>query len=179
MASAILVVEDDAATRDLLAGNLVHAGYRVSCARDLAEARAHTSKARPDLVLLDRTATGGTTLTYARQLRCDRRTEAIAIIVIGAAFAHEQDAVAVLESGADDYVARPFSANMLLARIKAVMRRRAPQIDDKVLEFAGPRPDPVAVGVRKNGRGPPDAAANARAAARVPWQEPTVLMEAC
>src|SRR5258706_15550068 len=100
MDSSIMVVEDDEATRNLLAANLGHAGYRVSCARDVLEARALAGEMRPDLVLLDRMVKGHPALTYARQLRSDQRTAGIAIIVIGAGPTQEQDAVTALESGA-------------------------------------------------------------------------------
>jgi two-component system phosphate regulon response regulator PhoB len=144
MDGSILVIEDDEAIRGLLAANFGNAGYRVSCAGDFAEARALISETRPDLVLLERIVKGHPALTYARQLRCDQRTAGVAIIVIGAAPAQEQDTIAALESGADDYVVRPFSLNELLARVKAVMRRRAPQRDDEVVEVAGLRFDPAA-----------------------------------
>jgi two-component system, OmpR family, phosphate regulon response regulator PhoB len=144
MDGCILVVEDDAPTRDLLTANLELAGYRVSCACDVAEARALASEARPDVVLLDRMLTGHPALTYARQLRGDRRTAGVAIIVIGAGVAHGHDAVAALESGADDYLVKPIAVNELLARIKAIMRRRAPQLDDAVVAVAGLQFDPAA-----------------------------------
>lgn len=144
MEGSVLVVEDDDATRKLLAANLERAGFRVCCARDVAEARALAGEMRPDAVLLDRMVNGYPALTYARQLRCDRRTAGSAIIVIGARASHEQDVVAALESGADDYMVKPFSVNELLARVKAVIRRRAPQLDDEPVEIAGLRFDPAA-----------------------------------
>jgi two-component system, OmpR family, phosphate regulon response regulator PhoB len=144
MDGSILVIDDDAAARELLAVNLRHAGYTVSCARNLGEARARTTETRPDLVLLDHMASGGHALSYTRQLRCDQRTSGIAIIVIGADRLHEQDTVAALESGADDCVCRSVSVNEVLARVRAVMRRSAPQRDDDVLEIAGLRFDPAA-----------------------------------
>jgi len=82
-------------------------------------------------------------LTFARRLRGDQRTKDISIVLLSAR-AEEQDKVTALESGADDYVTKPFSARELLARIKAVMRRRAPQLADDVVEIAGLRIDPAA-----------------------------------
>ena len=143
MDGSILVVEDDAATRDLLAGNLGHAGYRVLPADGAAQAEVAFREVRPDLVLLDWTLPHIPALTIARRLRGDQRTAGTAIIVLSTR-ATEQDKIAALESGADDYVTKPFSMRELLARIKAVMRRRAPQLDDEVVEIAGLRFDPAA-----------------------------------
>jgi two-component system phosphate regulon response regulator PhoB len=82
-------------------------------------------------------------LNFARQLRTDQRTKDIPIIMLTAR-AQEQDMIAGLEGGADDYVTKPFSPRELLARIKAVMRRRAPQLTDDIVEIAGLKLDPVA-----------------------------------
>jgi len=143
MDGSILVVEDNAATRDLLAGNLGHAGYRVFCADSATQADALFREVRPDLVLLDWMVPRIPALTIARKLRSDQRTASAAVIVLSER-AEEQDKIAALESGADDYVTKPFSMRELLARIKAVMRRRAPQLDDEVVEIAGLRFDPAA-----------------------------------
>src|SRR5258705_4586571 len=141
MDSSILLIEDDAATRHLLIGNLRHVGYTVCCAQDLVEARTRTGETRPDLVLIDCMATGGHTLAYIHQLRCDSRTASVAIIVIGP---DQLDTVAALESGADDCVRNSLSLNEMLARIRAVLRRRAPQHNDEVAGIAGLRFDPAA-----------------------------------
>src|SRR5436309_2816687 len=101
--------------------------------------RRHVS----DLVLLDWMLPGPPGVNFARQLRADQRTKDIPIIMLTAR-AQEQDTIAGLESGADDYVTKPFSPRELLARIKAVMRRRAPQLTDDVVEIADLKLDPVA-----------------------------------
>jgi len=124
MEGSILVVEDDTTTRNLLAAQFGEMGYRVCCAGDVAEARALASEMWPDVVLLDRIVKGQPALTYAQQLRGDRRTADAAIIVIGSRVPQDPDAVAALESGADDYLSMPFSVEELLARVKAVVRRR-------------------------------------------------------
>jgi len=142
MDGSILVVEDDPATRDLLAGNLRHAGYRVACADGAASAETLFREVRPDMVLLD-WMLHIPALTISRRLRSDQRTASASIIVVSER-AEEQDKIAALESGADDYVTKPFSMRELLARVKAVMRRRAPQLDDEVVEIAGLRFDPAA-----------------------------------
>src|SRR5678809_88230 len=135
MGGSILVVEDEAAIRDLLAANLQRAGYKVMCAGDVPQAEALVRESRPDLVLLDWVLPGVPGLTFARRLRGDQRTKDISIVLLSAR-AEEQDKVTALESGADDYVTKPFSARELLARIKAVMRRRAPQLADLTSEPA-------------------------------------------
>jgi DNA-binding NarL/FixJ family response regulator len=124
MDGSILVVEDDTTTRNLLAARFGEMGYRVCCAGDVAEARALASEIWPDVVLLDRIVKGQPALTYVQQLRDDRRTADAVIIVIGSRVPQDPDAVAALESGADDYLIMPFSVEELLARVKAVVRRR-------------------------------------------------------
>jgi two-component system phosphate regulon response regulator PhoB len=143
MEASILVVDDDPAIRELLAGNLKHAGYRVACAGNAGEAEAQLREQRPSVALLDWMLPGTSGLLLARQLRADARTSGVAIIMVSAR-AEEQDKIAALESGADDYLTKPFSTRELLARIKAVMRRRTPQLSDDVVEFAGLRLDPAA-----------------------------------
>ena len=151
MEAAILVVDDDAAIRELLAGNLQHAGYQVASAASAAEAEAQVRERRPSVALLDWMLPGTSGLLLARQLRGDPRTSGVAIIMVSARD-EEQDKIAALESGADDYVTKPFSTRELLARIKAVMRRRTPQLSDDVVEFAGLRLDPAARRASAGGR---------------------------
>jgi two-component system phosphate regulon response regulator PhoB len=143
MGGSILVVDNDVATRDLLTHNLRQAGYRVWSAGDVPQAEALVRRARPDLVLLDWVLPGTPGLTFARRLRSDQRTRDISIVMVSDR-AEEQDKVAALEGGVDDYVTKPFSARELLARVKAVLRRRAPQLTDDVVEIAGLHLDPAA-----------------------------------
>jgi two-component system phosphate regulon response regulator PhoB len=143
MDGSILVVDDDAAIRELLADNLRHSGYKVDCAGNALEAEARIREVRPNLALLDWMLPGTSGLLFARQLRSDQRTTGISIIMLSAR-SDEQDKIAALENGADDYVTKPFSTRELLARIKAVMRRRTPQLADDVVEVAGLRLDPAA-----------------------------------
>jgi two-component system phosphate regulon response regulator PhoB len=143
MGGSILVVEADAATRELLAANLSNAGYRVSCAADVNGADAHIRETRPDLVLLDWALPGIPGLSFARPLRSTPRTKDVPVILLSAR-SDEQDRVAALEGGADDYVTKPFSMREVLARIKAVMRRCAPQLADDVIEVAGLKLNPAA-----------------------------------
>ena len=143
MAGSVLVVEDEEPVRQLLAGNLQNAGYQVHCAGDVAQAEAMMRQMRPDLVVLNWILPGIPGLPFARRLRGDRRTKDISIVLISDRAA-EQDKVAALEGGADDYVTKPYSCRELLARIKAVMRRRSPQLADSVIEIGGLQLDPAA-----------------------------------
>jgi len=139
MAGSILVVEDEAAIRDLLAANLQRAGYRVMCAGDVPQAEALVRESRPDLVLLDWVLPGVPGLTFARRLRGDQRTKDISIVLLSGR-AEEQDKVTALESGADDYVTKPFSARELLARIKAAAPRSSPMTSSRFPACASTRP---------------------------------------
>jgi two-component system phosphate regulon response regulator PhoB len=151
MGGAILVVEDEPAIQELIAVNLEHAGHHVLRAANVPEAEALIREALPDVVLLDWMLPGTPGIDFAKQLRADHRTRDIPIILLTAR-AHEQDKVSGLESGADDYVTKPFSPRELLARIKAVMRRRTPQLTDDVVEVGGLSLDPVSHRVKIHGR---------------------------
>jgi two-component system phosphate regulon response regulator PhoB len=123
MNGCILVVEHDRATRDLLAGNLKDAGYRVFCAGDVPEAEAVVREIRPDLTLFDWWLPGALGLTFVRQMRGDRRTAHVSIIAFSAR-SEEHDRIAALEGGADDYITKPFSMRELLAPPHPAARRR-------------------------------------------------------
>ena len=146
----ILIVEDEAAIQELIAVNLEGAGHHALRAADAEEALAIVRQTLPDLVLLDWMLPGQSGLTIARHLRGSARTRAIPIIMLTAKSA-ELDKVMGLEAGADDYVTKPFSPRELLARIKAVLRRRAPQMTDDAVEVQGLRLDPAAHRVSGNG----------------------------
>jgi two-component system phosphate regulon response regulator PhoB len=142
MAVNILVVEDEPAIQELIAVNLEHAGHHVVRANDAEAALGVVKNALPDLLLIDWMLPGISGASLARQLRQDERTRQIPIIMLTARAA-ENDKVAGLEAGADDYVTKPFSPKELVARIKAVLRRRAPQTTDDPVEVAGLRLDPA------------------------------------
>jgi two-component system phosphate regulon response regulator PhoB len=151
MSGSILVVEDEPAIQELIAVNLEHAGHRVLRAASVAQADEHLRAALPDMVLLDWMLPGTSGASYARQLRAEERTRDIPIIMLTAR-ASEQDKILGLEGGADDYVTKPFSPRELIARINAVMRRRAPQLTDDAVEIAGLRLDPATHRITGNGR---------------------------
>jgi two-component system phosphate regulon response regulator PhoB len=147
----ILVVEDEPAIQELIAVNLEHAGYRVQRAYSVTDAEAQIRQVRPDLILLDWMLPDLAGTVLARRLRAEPRMKDIPIIMLTAR-AQETDKVEGLESGADDYVTKPFSPKELLARIKAVLRRRAPQLTDDLIEVDGLQLDPASHRVHANGQ---------------------------
>ncbi|GAA4409755.1 DNA-binding response regulator [Advenella faeciporci] len=150
MASTILVVEDEPAIQELISVNLSFAGHKVLRALDAEQAKILINAELPDLILLDWMLPGASGLSMARSLRADERTKDIPIIMLTAKSA-EEDKVEGLESGADDYITKPFSPKELMARIKAVLRRRAPQLTDDEIEIAGLKLDPVSHRITGNG----------------------------
>jgi two-component system, OmpR family, phosphate regulon response regulator PhoB len=124
--SRILVVEDEVAIAELLAINLRHAGHEVVLACDAAQAQIEVDAVLPDLIVLDWMLPDQSGLSLARRWRADARTRALPVIMLTAR-TEENDKIAGLDAGADDYLTKPFSASELLARIRAVLRRRAPE----------------------------------------------------
>jgi two-component system phosphate regulon response regulator PhoB len=141
MAANILLVEDEPAIQELIAVNLQHAGHHVIRARDAEGALGIVKSALPDLLLIDWMLPGMSGVSLARQLRLEERTRQIPIIMLTAR-SEEADKIAGLEAGADDYLTKPFSPRELLARIQAVLRRRAPQMTDDTVEVSGLRLEP-------------------------------------
>jgi two-component system phosphate regulon response regulator PhoB len=140
--SRVLVVEDESAIAELISLNLRHAGYEVTLAASAEQAQAAVDGVLPDLVLLDWMLPGQSGLALARRWRGDARTRELPIIMLTAR-ADESDKVAGLDAGADDYLAKPFSTNELMARIRAVLRRKAPEALDSAVELGGLRLDPA------------------------------------
>ncbi|TXT26011.1 MAG: two-component system OmpR family phosphate regulon response regulator PhoB [Gallionellaceae bacterium] len=136
MAATILIVEDEPAIQELLAMNARQWGYRAIQATDAASAMEHINRALPDLILLDWMLPGSSGVELARGLRADRRTRDTPIILLTAR-SEERDKVVGLESGADDYITKPFSPRELNARIRALLRRRAPLASDEVVRVDG------------------------------------------
>jgi two-component system phosphate regulon response regulator PhoB len=147
----ILVVEDEPAIMELLQVNLVDAGYDVRAASNAETAQIMLNEALPDLLLLDWMLPGQSGLAFAKQLRTDARTKELPVIMVTAR-TDEADRVAGLEAWVDDYVTKPFSTRELKARIKSVLRRRAPEAAQERLS-AGPLDlDPVTHRVSVDGR---------------------------
>lgn len=143
MSSRILVVEDEAAIAELAAINLRHAGYAVSVAGTAEEARRQVDDELPVLVILDWMLPGESGLQLAKSWRAGERTRELPIIMLTAR-AEEADKVIGLEAGADDYLTKPFSAKELIARIRAVLRRRAPHRLEEVVRIGALSLDPAA-----------------------------------
>jgi two-component system phosphate regulon response regulator PhoB len=122
----VLVVEDEAAIAELIAVNLRHQGMLPVLARDGDVAQKEMDQVLPDVILLDWMLPGHSGLVLARRWRADPRTKTIPILMLTAR-GDEPDKVAGLDAGADDYITKPFSTQELLARIRAVLRRRAPE----------------------------------------------------
>ena len=150
MPATVLIVEDEPAILELVAVNLEHAGYQTLRASSAEDASRLLSDILPDLVLLDWMLPGQSGVALARRLRGDARTRELPLIFLTAR-ADEPDKIAGLEAGADDYITKPFSTKELVARIRAVLRRRKPQHGDAPVEISGLRLDPVAHRVIGNG----------------------------
>ena len=146
----ILVVEDEPAILELIKVNLVAAGYAVREAADAEAANALMREQLPDLVLLDWMLPGQSGLAFARSLRANPRTRELPVIMVTAR-ADEADRVAGLEAWVDDYVTKPFSPRELKARIKSVLRRRAPEAAQEPLSAGGLVLDPMTHRVTANG----------------------------
>jgi two-component system phosphate regulon response regulator PhoB len=134
--SRVLVVEDEAAIAELISINLRHAGHAVTVAVNADEAQAAVDGQLPDLVLLDWMLPGQSGLALAKRWRSQARTRALPVIMLTARV-EEADKIAGLDAGADDYLTKPFSPNELMARIRAVLRRKLPESLDTLVS-AGP-----------------------------------------
>lgn len=140
--TTILVVEDDPAVREMIKLALTTGGYAVQEAGNTLDARQSIASQAPDLILLDWMLPGQSGFEFARALQRDASHKQIPIIMLTARD-QEEDKVAALEAGADDYVAKPFSVSELLARIKAVLRRTRRDSDGEILETGALRLDPA------------------------------------
>ena len=149
--SRVLVVEDESAIAELIAINLRHAGHEVTIAANADQAHSEVSRVLPDLVVLDWMLPGESGLALARRWRADARTRELPLIMLTAR-AEESDKVAGLDAGADDYLSKPFSTHELMARIRAVLRRRAPEALDTQVEIGGLLLDPATRRVSRGGR---------------------------
>ena len=122
----ILIVEDEPAIAELIAVNLRHGGFNVAVAQDSVTAQREIDAVLPDVILLDWMLPGQSGVSLARHWRKQERSKSIPILMLTAR-GDEPDKVAGLNAGADDYITKPFSTQELLARIRAVLRRRAPE----------------------------------------------------
>ena len=147
----VLVVEDEQALVTLLRYNFEAAGYEVATALDGEEALLAIAERRPDLIVLDWMLPSISGLEVCRQIRRKPETRDVPVIMLTAR-GEEADRVRGLDSGADDYVTKPFSPNELVARVRAVLRRSRPSTAEEMLSYAGLAMDLAAHRVTRNGR---------------------------
>ena len=147
----ILIVEDEGAIRDMLGYALMKAGFLCEEAADTQAARSTLKAGRPDLILLDWMLPGMSGIDYARRLKSAPETRDIPIIMLTAK-GEEADKVRGLETGADDYITKPFSTGELVARVRAVLRRYVKAETDALIEINGLRLDPETYRVTANGQ---------------------------
>ena len=141
MKGKILLVEDEAPIREMLGYTLMKEGYTFREAADVEEARPLIADDRPDLLLLDWMLPGMNGVDYARRIRNNPDTRDIPIIMLTAR-GEETDKVRGLDTGADDYITKPFSTRELLARIRAVMRRTKNMDVEGIISVKGLALDP-------------------------------------
>ena len=150
MTAKILLVEDEPAIQELLAFNVKQCGYSAIQAIDAATALEQVNRELPDLILLDWMLPGIGGIELAKRWRADPRTRNIPIIMLTAR-TDERDKITGLESGADDYITKPFSPRELMARIRAVLRRRAPEMSEETVSMSGLSLSPATHRVAANG----------------------------
>jgi len=136
MSAKILIVEDEPAIQELLAFNIVQAGFEVLLADDAESAWRQIRHNAPHLILLDWMLPNTSGVVLAKQVRADACSKDIPIIMLTAR-GDERDKILGLESGADDYITKPFSPRELMARIRAMLRRHVPQMPDERVAIGG------------------------------------------
>jgi two-component system phosphate regulon response regulator PhoB len=143
MTHQILIVEDEPSIAELIAINLTHAGYQVERAMQADIASSMMKERLPSLIILDWMLPGKSGVQFARELRANERTRGLPILMLTAK-SEEADKVLGLDSGADDYVTKPFSPKELIARVKALLRRQTPIEDTGPLSVGPLKLDPSA-----------------------------------
>jgi two-component system phosphate regulon response regulator PhoB len=152
MSAKILIVEDEPAIQELLAFNVMQAGFQALRAEDADSAWQQIRSNVPDLILLDWMLPDTSGVILAKQFRADARTRDVPIIMLTAR-GEERDKILGLESGADDYITKPFSPRELMARIRAVLRRHIPAMPDETVATGGLELSPAAHRVTAKGSG--------------------------
>jgi two-component system, OmpR family, phosphate regulon response regulator PhoB len=150
-AAKLLLVEDDPALLELLEYRFRNEGYDVRATPDGDEALMYASEEAPDLVILDWMIEGTSGIEVCRRLRRDKGTAHVPIIMLTAREA-EDDRIRGLDTGADDYLTKPFSPRELMARVSAVMRRIRPALAGETIEVGDISLDPVAHRVLRRGK---------------------------
>jgi two-component system phosphate regulon response regulator PhoB len=141
MSAHLLVVDSDAAMQELMRLNFTRAGHVVESTADAESAMLVLDDCLPDMMLLEWDLPGQAGVSLIRRVRAQPRTRELPIIMVSAR-ASEHDKIMALEAGADDYITKPFSPREMLARIQALLRRRAPHAAHDTVQMAGLRLDP-------------------------------------
>ncbi|MBL8381145.1 MAG: phosphate regulon transcriptional regulator PhoB [Burkholderiales bacterium] len=149
--TTILLVEDEPAILDLLEFTLAPKGYRILRAMDVGAALDAVREVLPDLLIIDWMLPGESGVQLSRALRADARTRSLPIIMLTAR-AEESDKIAGLDAGADDYITKPFSPRELVARVNALLRRRAPEHADEPIVYGPLTVDPSRHEARAHGK---------------------------
>ncbi|SET34698.1 phosphate regulon transcriptional regulator PhoB [Thorsellia anophelis] len=139
----ILIIEDEQAISEMLIFLLQQSGFDVKAASNIQDAQSMLTSPLPDLILLDWMLPGGSGIQLLRQLKRDKQTQSIPVMMLTAKN-EESDRVQGLDIGADDYITKPFSPKELIARIKAVLRRVSPQVLADVIDLANLKLDTAA-----------------------------------
>ena len=147
----VLIVEDEPAQREVLAYNITADGLRLATAEDGEEALLLVEEEAPDLIVLDWMLPNVSGIEVCRQLKARRQTRKIPIIMLTAR-SEEDDRVRGIETGADDYVVKPYSINELMARIRGILRRVRPASSDDIIVFDDISLDTEKHKVSRNGK---------------------------
>lgn len=147
----VLIVEDEPAQMEVLAYNLSSVGFRLAQAGDGEEALLMIGETRPDLIVLDWMLPNVSGIEICRRLRARKDTKHIPIIMLTAR-GEDFDRVRGLETGADDYIVKPYSVNELIARVRAILRRSLPASVGETLEFGNIELNPEQHKVMRDGR---------------------------
>lgn len=151
MKTELLVVEDDRAVQELLRYTLEGAGFEVRLAKSAEEGLTLLGERAPDAMVVDWMLPGQSGLNLVRRVRADPYHRELPMLMLTAK-SEESDLIAGLEHGADDYITKPFSPKALVARIRAVLRRRSPQAVGDPVEVAGIRLEPASLLALFNGK---------------------------
>ncbi len=151
MKTKILLIEDDESLTELIRYNLTQDGFSVHCEADGEEGLYASEETSPDLILLDWMLPNLSGIEICRRIRRNKATQNVPIIMLTAR-AEESDRIRGLDTGADDYVTKPFSPKELIARIKAVLRRIRPSLSGETLSFDDIILDAVSHKVTRGGK---------------------------
>ena len=135
MPATVLIVEDEPAIQELISYKLRNAGHVALCANSAEQAELMVNNVLPDLILLDWMLPKRSGIEFAQKLRRETRTKTLPIIMLTARIEENDKVLALEEIGVDDYITKPFSPRELIARIKAVLRRRMPETSDDIIEM--------------------------------------------